>query len=130
MTDVATAVDDRSNRRRRLVILAGLVVMVLGAVDPLEGSLVILAGLVLAAIGAHRIGSRWRRLLWFSLGLMALGVGALWWLSSLGGFGGDSGRSNAWGLLLVPYPVGWLLGLSGAVLALRERQAPGRTAAA
>jgi len=35
-----------------------------------------------------------------------VGVGALWFLSSLGGIGGKSGHSIWWGLLILPYPTG------------------------
>ena len=45
--------------------------------------------------------------------LIALGVVALWGLSSGGGFGGDSERSMWWGLLVLPYPIGWSLGIWG-----------------
>ena len=45
--------------------------------------------------------------------LIALGVGALWGLSELGGFGGTSGRSNWWALLLLPYLIGWPMGICG-----------------
>ena len=51
---------------------------------------------------------------------MAVGVAALWGLSAIGGFGSTSGRSLLWGLLIVPYPAGWLAGPIGGVRALRE----------
>jgi len=41
-------------------------------------------------------------------------------LSAFGGFGAGTGLSNWWGLLLVPYAVGWVMGLAGSVLALVE----------
>jgi hypothetical protein len=45
----------------------------------------------------------------------------MWIASAFGGFGGGTGRSIGWGLLiLLPYAVGWLLGVIGAVLALIE----------
>jgi hypothetical protein len=39
-------------------------------------------------------------------------------LSSVGGIGGNSGRSMWWGLLMLPYPVGWLMALLGGVIGL------------
>jgi hypothetical protein len=94
--------------------------MLIGALDPLEGSLVILPGTGMVALGALLGNSRHRKLLCWSVGMVAVGVGALWWLSALGGFGGKSGRSNWWGLVLLPYPVGWIMGLVGAILRMRE----------
>jgi hypothetical protein len=94
--------------------------MLIGTADPLEGSILILAGLGLVGIGARRTASRHRRLIAWAFVLVAGGVGALWWLSALGGVGGDTGRSSWWALVLIPYAAGWLLGLAGAIRVLRE----------
>lgn len=99
----------------RILIPVGGLAMLIGAIDPMEGSLVILPGSGLVALGTF-LGHGQRRLLAYRVGvfiLIALGVGALFGLSSLGGFGGNSGRSNWWALLLLPYLVGWLLGICG-----------------
>ena len=45
--------------------------------------------------------------------LIAIGVGALWGLSAMGGFGGSSGRSMWLGLLILPYLIGWSMGIWG-----------------
>lgn len=108
----------RARWSRRLT-LAGLVAMSIGALDPLEGSLVILPGTGLVALGALLGGGRHRWLVSLSFVLVAIGVAAMWWLSALGGFGGSTGRSNWWWLVLLPYPIGWIMGLVGAVLGLR-----------
>jgi hypothetical protein len=93
--------------------------MVLGAVDPLEGSLLILPATGLVALGAWLAKSRERRRLYWALALVAVGVGLLWGISAIGGVGGSTGRSKWWLLLLLPYPIGWVLGLVGGVRALR-----------
>jgi hypothetical protein len=108
------------SRWSRILVIVGLVAMLIGALDPLEGSLVILPGIGMVALGALLGNSRHRKLLCWSVVMVAVGVGALWWLSALGGFGGNSGRSNWWGLVLLPYPVGWIMGLVGAILRMRE----------
>ena len=108
----------------RILIIAGLAAMVLGALDPLEGSPVILLGIGLVALGARRSDSRNRTLLLWSLVLAAVGVGALFGLSALGGIGGNSGRSNWWALAILPYPVGWVTGLIGGIRSLREARRP------
>ena len=86
-----------ASRWSRILVIVGLVAMVIGVLDPLEGSLVILLGTALVALGALLGKSRHRIFLYWSFALVAVGVGAMWWLSALGGFGGNSGRSNWWG---------------------------------
>jgi hypothetical protein len=103
----------------RWLVIVGLVLMVVGVVDPMEGSVVILAGSILAALGAF--GSRTRyRLPVAAAVLIAIGVGALFGMSALGGVGGNTGRSIWWLLLCLPYAIGWILGLIGAARTLRE----------
>jgi len=94
--------------------------MLVGAVDPLEGSLVILAGIAIVTVGALLSKSPHRRWLSWSFVLVAVGVAAIWGLSAVGGFGGRTGRSYLWGLTLLPYPVGWIMGLVGAIRCLRK----------
>ena len=65
-------------------MIIGLAGMLLGAVDPLEGSLLVLPATALVALGAGVGRTRQRRLLYVALGLVAFGVGALWVLSALG----------------------------------------------
>jgi K+-transporting ATPase A subunit len=80
--------------------------MLIGAIDPLEGSLIILPAAGLVALGALLGKSRHRRLLCWSFILVAVGIGALWVLSAFGGVGGRTGRSMWWLLVVLPYPVG------------------------
>src|SRR5689334_7783871 len=95
----------------RILVVVGLVAMVLGALDPLEGSVIILAGAGLVALAA--IVGKWpaRGLPYWSAALVLLGVGMLFLLSGIGGIGGTSGRSVWWALVLLPYPAGWILGI-------------------
>jgi hypothetical protein len=99
----------------RVLIIVGSIAMLAGAVDPMEGSLVILPGSGLVALGTF-LGHSERRLIAYRLGvfiLIAIGVGALWGLSQVGGFGGHSGRSMWWGVLILPYLIGWSMGIWG-----------------
>lgn len=109
-----------SNRWSRILGIAGFVAMLVGAIDPLEGSVVILAGVALAASGARLGMSRHRKLLYWAFGLTLVGVGAVWGLSVVGGIGGNTGRSIWWALTIAPYPVGWILGIIGGLKRLRE----------
>jgi hypothetical protein len=101
----------RSTRWSRPLIIIGLVGMVIGALDPLEGSLLILPATGLVALGAWLGGSAERVRLSWAFALVAVGVALLWGMSAMGGLGGDTGRSMWWALLLLPYPIGWLMGL-------------------
>ncbi len=110
----------------RILVVIGLVTMLIGTIDPLEGSLAILPGSGMVALGALVRHSRHRPLLYFAFVMVLVGVGAMWGLSGLGGIGGPTGRSMWWATILLPYPVGWLLTLVGAVRLLREApRAPG-----
>jgi hypothetical protein len=108
-------------RRNRVLLWAGLAAMVIGAIDPLEGSVVIVIGSALALLGAWLGKSRHRKTLAWAFGLIALGVGIMFGMSAIGGLGGSTGRSMWWALTILPYPAGWVLGLVGAVKAIREK---------
>jgi len=105
----------------RWLVIVGLVLMVIGVVDPMEGSVVILAGSILSAVGAFASRTRYRLPI-AAMVLIAVGVGALFGMSALGGVGGNTGRSIWWLLLCLPYAIGWILGLLGAARKLREAQ--------
>jgi hypothetical protein len=99
----------------RILFIVGSVAMLVGALDPMEGSLVILPGSGLVALGTF-LGQSERRFVayrvWVFI-LIAIGVGAMWGLTRVGGFGGNSGRSMWWGVLTLPYLIGWSMGIWG-----------------
>jgi len=99
----------------RVLITAGYIAMLVGAIDPMEGSLLILPGGGLVALGAF-VGQVEKQLrlyrLWTFL-LITFGVAALWGLSFAGGFGGPSGLSIWWGILILPYLIGWSMSIWG-----------------
>jgi len=99
----------------RVVTMVGYIGMLLGALDPLEGSVLILPGSGLVALGAY-LGRTEGRVIGYRVMvfvLIVVGVGGLWWLSSVGGFGGRGGRSAWWGCLVLPYLIGWSMGIWG-----------------
>jgi len=101
----------------RILVTLGGIAMLLGAVDPLEGSLLILPGSSLVALGFF-LGKRERRIRVYSLSvfiLIAVGVTAMFALSAVGGIGGTTGHSTWWGVLVLPYPVGWVMAFAGAI---------------
>lgn len=97
----------------RVLVVVGSIAMLVGVLDPLEGAVVILAGSGLVALGTF-FGQAGRRLFshWVLIFvLIAAGVGAMFVLSAFGGIGGSSGHSMWWGVLILPYPVGWVMGV-------------------
>lgn len=98
----------------RILLILGSIAMIIGAIDPLEGSVVILVGSAMLLISAFLEKSELRYWIWVFI-LIAVGVGAMWWLSALGGIGNSTGRSMWWGIIILPYPIGWLLGLAGLI---------------
>ena len=104
----------------RILVTLGGIAMLLGTVDPLEGSLLILPGSGLIALGTF-IGKSQRNVIRYWLwvfGLIAVGVAAMFVLSAFGGIGGESGHSMWWGIFILPYPAGWLMALVGGIAGL------------
>jgi hypothetical protein len=98
----------QKDRISRILYITGIVAIIAGALDPLEGSVIILAGSALITLSTFLIKDRYRIIFLISFLLIALGVFFLFRISSRGGFGGTSSLSWWWGLLIIPYPAGWL----------------------
>jgi hypothetical protein len=110
----------------RILVTAGGLGMLVGAADPMEGSLIILPGSGLVTLGTY-LGDSGRGLLiqWIWIFIMiTIGVGAVW---GIGMLGGDSERSMRWAWLVLPYPIGWVLGITNLgfrlVRSVRHRHA-------
>jgi len=98
----------QKDRISRILYITGIVAIIAGALDPLEGSVIILAGSALITLSTFLTKDRHRKIFLISFLLIALGVFFLFLISSRGGFGGTSALSWWWGLLIIPYPAGWL----------------------
>lgn len=101
----------------RILLPLGVIAMAIGAVDPLEGSVLILGGSGLVALSTW-LGRQGRKVAVYRtwlFGMIAFGVLAMFVLSNMGGVGGKSGRSMWWLLVLLPYPIGWLLEMANLV---------------
>ncbi len=104
----------------RILYYAGVVAMIIGVVDPLEGSVLIISGNLLIVISMFMTDDRHKMHFLISLIMIAIGVFFLFYLSSLGGLGGTSDLSWWWGALILPYPAGWIFAM--VILIKRVRQ--------
>jgi len=92
----------------RIIYIIGVIALIIGAIDPMEGSVVIAGGSILVAFSTYLKHDRhWKLFLALSV-FIVFGVFFLFYLSSLGGFGGRSKLSWWWGTLILPYPLAWL----------------------
>ena len=101
----------------RILFPVGVMAMIVGALDPLEGSVLILAGSGLVAFSSW-LGNQARSVVIYRtwlFGMIAFGVIAMFGFSAVGGFGGQTGRSMWWALVLLPYPIGWLLEIASLI---------------
>ncbi len=99
------------NRERwlRIGFIAGIVLFLLGSIDPLEGSgLIALGGIMLAVVARRLEDPHWKYYRLAAI-LLVVGVALLWIFSALGGFGGEATLAWGWAWLLLPYPVGWFM---------------------
>lgn len=107
----------------RSLLVAGLIAVVVGTADPLEGSVAILGGFGLVTLAAYLRRSRHRVGLTWSVLLVTFGVAVMFLVSAYGGVGGSSGRSMWWALTILPYPVGWIIGVVESIRLIREGSA-------
>ena len=106
----------------KVISVTGLVAMFIGILDPLEGSVIILVGSMLVSLSAYLTRDKYWKILLISFLLIATGVFFLFYLSSLGGFGGNSDLSWWYGALILPYPAGWITGIIFSIKSLAGKR--------
>lgn len=106
----------------RIIYIVGIIALIIGIADPLEGSVVIAVGSLLVAISTSLTRDRHRKIFLISMVLILTGVFSLFYLSSRGGFGGSSELSWWWGLLIAPYPAGWLVAIVTLIIRAFKRE--------
>ncbi len=112
---------DRSKRWKKYGVITGIILLLAGAVDPLEGSVAILVGSGVLALVTNYYKDRYRKTFLWGFILIFIGVAFMFYLSSLGGFGGESTLSWWWAALIIPYPVGWLITLITLIVRWTKR---------
>ena len=93
---------------QRIIFILGVIALIIGAIDPLEGSILILFGSGILTLSTFLSMDKYKYYFLVLFIMVLLGIGFLFYFSSLGGFGGESTLSWWWGLLILPYPIGWL----------------------
>lgn len=92
----------------KTIFITGVTALLLGTLDPMEGSVLIAAGSLALAVATRFAADRHRNLFLLFCALIVTGVIYLFAISSVGGFLGNTGRSWIWGLPILPYPIGWI----------------------
>lgn len=92
----------------RIAFITGVVAFIIGTIDPLEGSVVIAFGSFLLALSTHLMVDKQRTGYLIAFVSIVIGVAILFYISSLGGIGGDTGRPMWYMLFFAPYPLGWV----------------------
>ena len=106
----------------RYVFIAGVIASIAGAIDPMEGSVVIAAGSILLAISAYFRNDIYFKIFLIAAIFICIGVSAIWYVSSLGGF--DPKREWGWTLVILPYPIGWLINIITLVIKAIKKPIP------
>lgn len=96
---------------KRIIYIIGVIALIIGAIDPLEGSIVIVVGCILITLSTYIIHDKHWKIFLASAIMILAGVFFLFYFSSLGGFGDTSTLSWWWSALILPYPIGWLLSI-------------------
>lgn len=100
----------------RIAYIFGIIALIIGVVDPMEGSLLISIGGIFLAVSSYLRNDPYWKVFTVASVLIIIGVSFLFYLSSLGGFGGNSALSWWWGLLIIPYPLGWFLSIATLII--------------
>ncbi|PKO95050.1 MAG: hypothetical protein CVU14_12835 [Bacteroidetes bacterium HGW-Bacteroidetes-9] len=108
----------------RILYIIGVVALIIGAVDPLEGSVVITGGSAAIALATYLSKDRHWKLFLVSFLMIIFGVFFLFYLSSLGGFGGTSKLSWFWSTFTLPYPIGWLIAIICLIVRAFKKRVP------
>lgn len=106
----------------RYVFIAGVIATIAGAIDPMEGSVVIAAGSILLAISSYFRNDIYLKIFLIAAIFIIIGVTAIWYVSSLGGF--DPKREWWWTVVILPYPIGWLINIITLIIKAVKKPIP------
>ncbi len=104
----------------RVIIIIGVIALIIGAIDPMEGSIVIAVGCIFTSLATFLTHDRHHKIFLAAAIMILVGVFSLWYVSSLGGF--DPKREWWWDVLILSYPIGWLISI--IILIIRAFKKP------
>lgn len=104
----------------RVVFIIGVAATVIGAIDPMEGSVVIAMASICLALSTYYMRDRYAKIFIVAAIMVVFSVAALWYVSSLGGF--DPKKEWWWTVILIPYPVGWLISIITLIVRWVKRE--------
>lgn len=84
----------------QIIYIIGSIALILGALDPMEGSVVIVAGSAAIAFATYLTKDWYFKRFLVTFIMIMVGVCCLFYFSSLGGFGGTATLSWWWGILI------------------------------
>lgn len=93
----------------RVVFIIGIAATIIGAIDPLEGSIIIAIGGICLAVAMYFMNDRYFKIFLICAIMILVGVSALWFISSLGGY--EPKKEWWWNVFISPYPLGWLFSI-------------------
>ncbi|MBC2838303.1 hypothetical protein [Robiginitalea sp. SC105] len=112
------------NSKLQTAFYAGLFLAMAGVLFPIWGAPLVLGGSALLMATTRRFGdphARWYRVAFL---MICLGVLSLWTRFILSGFDAEAALANGWGMLVLPYPLGWFLILILVFIRLFMRKRP------
>lgn len=92
----------------RTLFISGIVAFIVGTIDPLEGSVLIVLGSFLMALSSYLQADKQHIGYAIAFCLITFGVLVLFYISSLGGIGGNTGRPMWYMVFFASYPIGWV----------------------
>lgn len=102
----------------------GLFLALAGVLLPMWGSPVVLTGSIILAVVTRRYGDPHAPGYRIAALMIGVGVVSLWTRYLLSGFDAEAALANGWGMLVLPYPLGWFLILILVFVRLFIRKRP------
>lgn len=93
----------------QLMYFLGVAALLIGFINPLRGFILVANGAVILAASAFLLKHRFRYYFLWGAVLIVLGVIAIYFFNTKGGFGGNSSLPYGLSWFMLPYPLGWIM---------------------
>ncbi len=98
---------DKQERKLRTGFYLGFFLTLAGVLSPLWGSVAVLAGSYVLMRVTRKYGDPHARYYRLTFILICAGVLSLWGRIAVSGFDAEAALADGWGMLVLPYPLGW-----------------------